>query len=60
MIEVQTNDGRTTKFTIHLPPIPPNSVKSSLMDPLVPPHIDEQLNKPSCRLRELDLELAIY
>ena len=60
MIEVQTNDGRTTKFTIHLPPIPPISVKSSLMDLLVPPHIDEQLNKPSCRLRELDLELAIY
>lgn len=60
MIEIPTNDGRTTKFTVHLPPILPSSVKSSLTDLLVPPHIYEQLNDPSCRLGELDLELAIY
>lgn len=60
MIEVPTNDGRTTEFTVHLPPILPSLVKSSLTDLLVPPHIYEQLNNPSCRLGELDLELAIY
>ena len=61
MIEVQTNDCGTTRFTIYLPPILPQfSQKSSLMGLLVPPCIYEQLNNPSCRPGEPDLELAIY